>query len=159
MIYYFTDEEINRLIAENKNYDGPIEDFLRFKESEGHKKASLELPRYDGSMFIVKLRQNKNAVTDFSAILAYQEKGANQDFKLRRYNGKHEHTNKLEKQKFFDFHVHYATQRYQDAGRAEESYAVPSDRYSDIRGALTCLILDCNIRIEKDAQTSIFDNL
>ena len=58
-----------------------------------------------------KLRQNKNTVTDFSAILAFQEKGANKDFKLRRYNGKHEHTNKLENRKFFDFHIHYATQR------------------------------------------------
>lgn len=160
MIYYFTDEEINQLPMENKKYDGPIDDFLRFKEAEGHKKASLEIPRADGSMFVVKLRQNKNSVTDFSAILAYQEKGANQDFKLRRYNGRHEHTNKLEKQKFFDFHVHYATQRYQDAaGRKEESYAEPTDRYSDIKGALNCLIQDCNIRIEKDAQTSIFDNL
>lgn len=159
MIYYFTDEEINQLTTESKKYDGPIENFLSFKESEGHKKASIELPRPDGSMFVVKLRQNKNTVTDFSAILAYQEKGANQDFKLRRYNGRHEHTNKLEKRKFFDFHVHYATQRYQDAGRAEESYAEPSDRYSDIRGALTCLIQDCNIRIEKSAQTSIFDIL
>ena len=78
-------------------------------------------------------------MTDFSAILAYQEKGANQDFKLRRYNGRHEHTNKLEKQKFFDFHVHYATQRYQDAaGRKEESYAEPTGRYLDIKGALNC---------------------
>ncbi len=118
MIYYFTDTEIGKFVLESKKYDGPIENFFRFKESDGHKKASIELPRPDGSMFVVKLRQNKNMVTDFSVILTYQEKGANQDFKLRRYNGRHEHTNKLEKLKFFDFHVHYATQRYQDAGRA-----------------------------------------
>jgi hypothetical protein len=159
MIYYFTDEEINRLILENKNYNGPIDDFLRFRESDGHKKATVELPRTDGSMFIIKLRQNKNTITDFSAILAYQEKGANKDFKLRRYNGKHEHTNKLENHKFFDFHVHYATQRYQDAGRKEESYAEETNRYSDIKGAITCLINDCNIQIKKDAQTSIFDSM
>jgi hypothetical protein len=110
-------------------------------------------------MFIIKLRQNKNTVTDFSAIFAYQEKGANKDFKLRRYNGKHEHTNKLEKHKLFDFHIHYATQRYQDAGRAEESYAEETNRYSDIKGALTCLINDCNIQVEKDTQTSIFDGI
>lgn len=109
MIYYFTDEEIDRLITESKNFNGPIDNFLRFRESEGHRKATIELPRADESMFIVKLRQNKNTVTDFSAILAFQEKGANKDFKLRRYNGKHEHTNKLENRKFFDFHIHYAT--------------------------------------------------
>ena len=159
MFYYFTDEEIDRLITESKNFNGPIDNFLRFRESEGHRKATIELPRADESMFIVKLRQNKNTVTDFSAILAFQEKGANKDFKLRRYNGKHEHTNKLENRKFFDFHIHYATQRYQDAGRKEESYAQETDRYSDIKGALNCLIYDCNIQIEKSAQTSIFDNL
>lgn len=159
MIYYFTDEEINGLTSENKNYNGTIDDFLRLRESEGHKRATIEMPRADGSMFIIKLRQNKNTLTDFSAILAYQEKGANKDFKLRRYNGKHEHTNRLENQKFFDFHIHYATQRYQDAGRKEESYAEETNRYSDIKGALTCLINDCNIQVEKDAQTSMFDSI
>ena len=159
MIYYFTDEEINRLILENKNYNGLIDDFLHLKESDGHKRATIEMPRADGSMFIIKLRQNKNTITDFSAILAYQEKGVNKDFKLRRYNGKHEHTNKLENHKFFDFHVHYVTQRYQDAGRKEESYAEETNRYSDIKGALTCLINDCNIQIKKDAQTSMFDSM
>lgn len=159
MIYYFTDEEINRLTLENKNYNGRVENLLHFRESDGHKKATFEMPRADGSMFVIKLRQNINTVTDFSAILAYQEKGANKDFKLRRYNGKHEHTNKLENRKFFDFHIHYATQRYQDAGRKEESYAEETNRYSDIKGALTCLINDCNVHVEKDAQTSIFDSI
>jgi hypothetical protein len=159
MIYYFTDEEINQLTLKSKSYNGHIDDFLHFRESDGHKKASIEMPRADGSMFIIKLRQNKNTLTDFSAIFAYQEKGANKDFKLSRYNGKHEHTNKLEKHKFFDFHIHYATQRYQDAGRAEESYAEETNRYSDIKGALTCLINDCNIQVGKDTQTSIFDGI
>lgn len=159
MIYYFTDGEINKLVLESKNYNGPIDNILRFKESDGHKKATVEMPRADGSTFIIKLRQNKNTITDFSAILAYQGKGANKDFKLRRYNGKHEHTNKLESQKFFDYHIHYATQRYQDAGRKEESYAEATNRYSDIKGTLTCLINDCNIHVEKNAQTSIFDGI
>ena len=155
MLYYFTDEEINQLILENKNHDRTFDDFLHFRESDGHKKAGIEIPRADGSMFIIKLRQNINTVTDFSAILAYQAKGANKDFKLRRYNGKHEPTNKLENGKFFDFHIHYATQRYQDAGRKEESYAEGTDRYSDIRGALTCLINDCNVHFDGDKQTRI----
>jgi hypothetical protein len=40
----------------------------------------------------------------------------------------------LENGKFFDFHIHYATQRYQDAGRKEESYAEGTDRYSTSEG-------------------------
>lgn len=109
-------------------------------------------------MFIVKLRQNKNAVTDFSAILAYQEKGANQDFRLRRYNGKHEHTGQTKNKSFLIFT--FIMPRNAIRTRGAPKKAMPCRQtYSDIRGALACLIQDCNIRIEKDAQTSIFDNL
>lgn len=157
MDYYFTDNEIKELTLESKNYNGTIDDLLNFKESDGHKRASIEILRSDGSTFIVKLRQNTNTLNDFSAILAFQGKGVNKDFKLRRYNGIHEHTNKLENKRFFDFHIHYATQRYQDAGRKEESYAEETDRYSNIKGALKCLIDDCNIQVEKDPQMTFFD--
>lgn len=158
MGYYFTDDEISRLVLESKEYKGSVSDILKFKECEGHKSASAELTRPDGSAFIIKLRQNMNALQDFSAILAFQEKGSNKDFKLRRYNGKHEHTNKLEKIKFYDFHIHQATQRYQDVGRKEESFAVPTDRYCDIRSALECMIEDCNIKVESEMQPSLFEN-
>lgn len=158
MSYYFTDGEINQLILEKKYYNGRINDFFDFKESDGHKKASVEILRSDGSMFIIKLRQNINAINDFSAIFAYHAKGSNKDFKLRRYNGKsHEHSNNLENKRFYNFHIHYATQRYQDAGCKEEKYAEETDRYSDCRGALKCLLKDCNIGIRTDGQTSLFD--
>lgn len=157
MEYYFTDNEINELTLERKGYNGTVEDLLKFKESDGHKRSTFEIPRSDGSAFIVKLRQNTNTLNDFSAILAFQQKGVNKDFKLRRYNGMHEHTNKLENIRFFDFHIHYATQRYQDAGRKEESYAEKTDRYSDIKGALKCLIDDCHIQIKTNPQVRLFD--
>ena len=156
MEYYFTDNEINELTLERKEYNGTVEDLLNFKKSDGHKRSTFEIPRSDGSAFIVKLRQNTNTLNDFSAILAFQQKGVNKDFKLRRYNGMHEHTNKLENIRFFDFHIHYATQRYQDAGRKEESYAEKTDRYSDIKGALKCLIDDCHIQIKTDPQVRLF---
>lgn len=158
MSYYFTDEEINSYISEEKIFPGTIEEFLIFKEFDGHKSASVELPRSDGSRFIIKLRQNLNDINDFSAIIVFQEKGNNKYFKLRRYNGKsHEHTNKLERNKFYAFHIHIATQRYQDAHRKEESYAEETSRYSDINGALNSLLNDCNIRIAINPQLSLFD--
>ncbi|MGR3293571.1 MAG: hypothetical protein ACUZ9M_06090 [Candidatus Scalindua sp.] len=96
MSYYFTDDEINSFITEEKTHTGTIHDIMNFK--------------------------------------------------LRRHNGKsHEHSNKLEGVKFYDFHIHFATQRYQDEGRKEESYAEVTDRYSDIKEALNCLLEDCNI--------------
>ena len=158
MSYYFMDDEIGQLILEKKYYNGTMVDLLNFKESDGHKKASVEILQPDGNMFIIKLRQNVNNINDFSAIFAYQAKRSNKDFKLRRYNGKsHEHTNSLENKRFYNFHIHYATQRYQDAGCKEEKYAEETDRYSDCRGALKCLLADCNIQIKTDNQTSLFD--
>lgn len=160
MSYYFTDEEINSLIAEEKSFSGSLAEIMNFKESDGHKRASVEIARPDGSQFIVKLRQNLIDVNDFSVITGFQEKGSNKDFKLRRYNGKsQEHSNKIEGNKFYNFHIHFATQRYQDEGRKEESYAEETDLYADIKGALKCLLTDCNIKIKSDPQTTLFDDL
>ncbi len=157
MNYYFTDEEIQNLVTEEKHFVGSIDDMLNFKESNGHKRSSVEIKRPDGSLFIIKLRQNLNNVNDFSAILAFQERGCNKSFKIRRYNGKsHEHSNKIEGDKFYTFHIHKATQRYQDAGRKEESFAEATDRYSDLRGALKCLLKDCNVKTKLNPQTSLF---
>lgn len=159
MSYYFTDDEINALITEEKTHTGTIHDIMNFKESDGHKRTSFDIIRPDESRFIIKLRQNVNDMNDFSAIIAFQEKGNNRDFKLRRYNGKsHEHSNKLEGAKFYDFHIHFATQRYQDEGRKEESYAETTDRYSDIKEALNCLLKDCNVKIKKDRQMDLLFN-
>jgi len=54
---------------------------------------------------------------DFSIILAYCPEASNQLFRLRRYNGKsHEHTNTIEADKFYNYHIHTATERYQELG-------------------------------------------
>ena len=158
MSYFFTDEEISSLISEEKQYSGSIEEIMSYRESDGHKRSSVKLHRGDGSHFMIKLRLSLKNMYDFSAIISFQEKGSNKDFKLRRYNGKsHEHNNRLEKEKFYSFHIHQATERYQEAGRKEECYAEQTTRYADIKGALKCLLQDCNITIEVDPQTSLFE--
>lgn len=159
MSYYFTDDEISDLISENKTLSKTIIEILNFKESDGHKKAEHTIERSDGNLFNIILRQNIHNINDFSVIFAFQEKEKNTNFKLRRYNGKsHEHSNKLEGDKFYNFHIHFATQRYQDVGRKEESYAEITDRYSDIQNALKCLLNDCNIEIAVDIQSNLFEN-
>ncbi len=158
MSYYFTDDEISDLITEPKVFNGTIEDLMRFKESAGHESASAEIPRDSESSFLVILRQNKNNINDFSAIFAYQQKGNNTDFKLKRYNGRsHEHSNRIEGEKFYSFHIHSATARYQDAGLKEEKYAEKTDRYSSLKGALKCLLQDCNISVGEEAQSTLFE--
>ncbi len=158
MSYYFTDEEINNFVVEEKQFSGTVNGFMIFKESDGHKRSSAIIGRSDGSQYIIKLRQSTHNVNDFSAIIAYQSKGTNKDFKLRRYNGKsHEHSNRLEGNKFYNFHIHIATERYQNIGRKEESFAKETNRYSNLYGALECMIKDCNIKVKKDSQTNLFN--
>ena len=77
-------------------------------------------------------------------ILAVQVPRSNRLFRLRRYNGKsHEHTNSIEKETFYDFHIHTATERYQKwENKQEDKYAEVADRYGDFNGALECLLKD-----------------
>lgn len=77
-------------------------------------------------------------------------------FRLRRYNGKHEHTNKIEKENFYDFHIHKATERYQNLGFDEDGYAEKSAGYNTIHNAIDCLIKDCNIILPEDSQMKLF---
>lgn len=75
--------------------------------------------------------------------------------RLRRYNGKsHEHTNKIESQKFGGYHIHQATERYQQSGTREDEYAEPTRRYSDLHGAFRCMIGDCKFIEPSNAQMS-----
>lgn len=102
------------------------------------------------------MRQSNADQFDFSAILAYHIPGTNVLFRLRRYNGhSHEHTNKIEQDKFFDYHIHKATERYQLSGLDEDEYAQTSDRYSDLYGALNCLLTDCNFIIPTNTQIAM----
>lgn len=64
-------------------------------------------------------------------------------FRLRRYNGKHWHRNKLEGERFRGFHIHTATKRYQERGFDEDKFAQRTDRYSGFGSALRCMIEDC----------------
>ena len=56
---------------------------------------------------------------------------------------------------FYDFHIHTATERYQEAGYAEEHYAEPTDRYADLSGAIQCLIQDCAFELPPGTQGSL----
>ena len=82
---------------------------------------------------------------------------SNQELRLRRYNGKsHQHTNPLEDQRFYDFHIHTATERYQASGNREDTYAEASSRYADLDQALGCLIDDCGFVLPPGHQPDMF---
>lgn len=92
------------------------------------------------------VRQSLLDVQDFSAILAWERPSRTGLFRLRRCNGRsHEHRNQLDGgEAFFDFHVHTATERYQLGGYDEEHYALPTDAYVDLAGAIRHLLEICS---------------
>lgn len=117
----------------------------------------MDLTGDSGTAFRLILRQSDFSAMDFSVILAVNPSDTNQLFRLRRYNGKsHEHTNPIERDTFYDFHIHYATERYQDSGLREDVFAEPTDRYSDFHSALECMIADCGFELPQSDQLPLF---
>lgn len=152
-----TDTEIAALLSEAKPLGSGCFSKMQLRPKQGHKERELDVTGTNGSEFRLILRQSLFNVLDFSAILAYSSKSSSQVFRLRRYNGKsHEHTNKIEQQTFYDFHIHLATERYQQSGLREDAYAEATNRYGDFQGALSCLIGDCGLILPSDGQELLF---
>jgi hypothetical protein len=144
MSVVLTDDEIARLVAEHKVLPSDYQQRLRVRPRSGHKEQELNVEGSDGSEFRLILRLSDFNPLDFSVVLGYCMPKSNVVFRLRRYNGKHgEHTNTLERETFYDFHIHMATERYQQSGLREDTYAERTDRYADFAGALRCMLDDC----------------
>jgi len=151
------DAEIQELIQERKPLPEDYMARLQVRPKRGHKERELVVAGEGGHQFQLILRQNEISTLDFSLILAYLPAGTNQVFRLRRYNGKsHWHTNTIEEQTFFDFHVHEATARYQELGMREDSFAAPAAHYSDIHSALQRLLAECGFEVPSDPQGFLF---
>lgn len=128
---------------------------MQLKQKRGHKERELDLQGVNGHEFRLILRKSDINPLDFSVVIAYCRPQSNQLFRLRRYNGKsHEHTNHIEGDRFYDFHIHTATQRYQELGTREDGYAEPATRYADYHTALGCLLSDCGIDFPVGGQIS-----
>jgi hypothetical protein len=151
-----TDAEIERFIRERKQLPPDYRSLFHTKPKQGHQEQEFDLAGDNGSRFRILLRQSSGNPFDFSAILALLP-AAGPLFRLRRYNGKsHQHTNGIEKQTFYDFHVHQATERYQDLGMREDTFAETTDRYADMEGAIRCMLNDCGFVPPDDGQARLF---
>lgn len=129
------DDTIASLVAEPKPQLDPGQ-LHPVKEKRGHYEGQVQVEGRTGSKFRVIVRQLRLDPFDFSVILGYDLPGTNRVFRLRRHNGLHTHTNKLEHESFTGFHVHVATERYQLEGFREDAYATQTDRYADLGGAI-----------------------
>lgn len=149
-----TDTEIADLVATPKPL--PIGSELGEPRTtrRGHREAfrNAETPR---GFFQIRVRQNPQNPFDFSAILLYRLPGTNVFFRLRRYNGNsHDHTNAIEGNVIEDqFHIHYATERYQERDLREDGYAEATSRFGDLSTAIDCLALDCKVLLPSGSKT------
>ena len=153
----YSDQEIAALIKEQKPLPRDYRERLRLRQKRGHKEAELEVRGANGNRFRLILRQSDFNPLDFSIILAVQPPNTNQLFRLRRYNGKsHEHTNLIEKNCFYDFHIHMATERYQALGAREDAYAEPTTQFSDFHSAFHYMLKECNFVPPENEQLLLF---
>lgn len=158
MAFQPSDDEIRQLVEERKPLPRDYRKRIVLKAKSGHKEQQLDVKGADGSEFRLILRQSDANPLDFSIILGYRVPKTNEVYRLRRYNGKsHEHTNVLENRTFYDYHVHMATARYIEAGLREDALAEPTDRYSDFRGALDCMLRECGFDVPEDPQTDLME--
>lgn len=156
MAVVYSDDEIAVLIGECKPLPQGWNPKQRLRAKRGHLEHELEVKGESGNEFVVILRQGSNNIFDFSVILAVRVPESNRIFRLRRYNGRsHEHTNQIEGETFYDFHIHEATERYQDSGAREDAYAVVTDRYSDLVTAVSCLLEDANFKLPPQSQMQL----
>jgi len=152
----YTDSEIAQMIAELKPLPADYESRIQMREKRGHRERELLVTGNSGGEYRLILRQGIHNPLDFSIILGVSPSDTSQLFRLRRYNGRHQHTNLIERNTFYAFHIHHATERYQDRGTREDAYAEATDRYSDYATAQDCMIQDCGFVLPNGSQSSLF---
>lgn len=158
MAVSLADAEIAAFIAEAKPLPDDYRQRVQTKPKRGHRERELDFVGANGTAFRLILRESSFNPLDFSVILAWLPPQSTSPFRLCRYNGKsHEHTNTLEGQRFYNFHMHRATERYQQSGLREDTFADPTTRYQDFAGALQCLIQDCGFQFPPNHQSGLFD--
>lgn len=142
----FDDEQIGEMITAPKEWTGKA-GLSKPRARQGHLVSDGWLTGEDGSEFRILVRRSMSEKVSFSAILMVRVPGSTRWFRLLRYNGRHWHRNRIEGNRFRDFHIHTATARYQADGRREDAYAEVSDRYADCDGAVRCLMRDANMQV------------
>jgi len=159
-----TDDKIAELINCPKRLTNPQ---TRSKNKDGHEQVNFKAIALDdsGHEFEIYKRQNlrDGMEDDFSCGISWLAPNG-ETLTLKRYNGpNHDHPNHLEKERLgYTCHIHIATEKYLKANRKAEGFAMSSDKYNTVEGALHCLVIDCKISgiittPDKTNQTKLFD--
>jgi len=154
----YSDIEIAEFVNERKPLSPDYRSRIQLRNKSGHKESELDIEGTIGNQYRLILRQSDFNPLDFSIILALCPRETTQLFRLRRYNGKsHEHTNHIEGNTFYDFHIHMATERYQEYGTREDAYAEPTESFFDLHNALRAMLNDCGFDVPVDPQQALFE--
>ena len=156
-----SDAQIQKLIQEEKILPPDWRDCMSLKHTKDVQlRGKLEVMGSEGNGFVIYLRRLEQDVFCFSAILAFKRLDTGTSFRLRRYNGKdHAHTNKIEKDEIlFEYHIHNATQRYQEFGYDEDQYAEVTDKFSTIQEAYGLLLDQCGF-VKPRENNGLFDQI
>jgi hypothetical protein len=160
MAIQLSDHDIAQLLNEEKVLPENYKSLIQVRPKRGHSERELAIKGNNGNDFKIILRQSIINPMDFSVILAHQPHNSNQLFRLLRCNGRsHEHTNILEQTKFYDFHIHKATERYQEIGAKEDWYAEATNRFADFQQAVLCLLQDGGFKMPKNSQGKLFEEI
>ncbi|MBI5002127.1 hypothetical protein HZC31_01970 [Candidatus Woesearchaeota archaeon] len=144
-----SDKQINEYLNEKKILPKTFRPSL--KEKNYYLQYEHEINGELGNIFKIIIRQSKQNPLDFSVILGVVIE--NTLFRLKRYNGdSHDHPNSIEKTKVSGFHIHMATQRYQEAGFREEGFAEKCIKYNDWKAALDLMLKENNFIFEVDKE-------
>lgn len=156
----YSDEEIANFLSEQKLLPQNYRNIFRLRNKRGHKEQELDVVGAKGNLFRIILRQSSFNTLDFSIILAVIPRDSTQLFRLKRLNGKsHQHSNHIEGNIFYDFHIHKATERYQDLGMREDTYAEATDQFFDFNSALNCMLNECGFDLPEEAQQTLFEEI
>jgi hypothetical protein len=142
-----SDNKIAQLLRLHKQVINPN---VRPKLKDGYEQYNYNISCPDNNKYRFGLytRQNKREgmEDDFSCGLNWVASNG-ETLVLCRYNGpNHDHPNHLENEKLgYNCHVHKTTEKYIKANRKPEGYAEKTERYYTLKGALHCLVNDCNI--------------
>ncbi len=151
----YTDNQIANMLQEPKPLPDDYAEQIILREKRGHNERELYIAGEQRHDYVLILRQSIFNQLDFSIILALVPEETTKLFRLKRYNGKsHQHTNKIEHETFYDFHIHMATGRYQQLGSREDEYAIQTDRFADFYSALNCMMEDNGFILPPGTQRS-----
>ncbi len=133
-----SDEQLSAHVTETKYVTNPK---TKWRKKPGdHMQLNYSLRDAHGAKYGIYVRYSLADERAFSCglILVHPSQGR---LPLVRYNGANHRHGEIK----YQCHIHRATHQAQQAGNRIDTHAVWTDRYSSWKGALECLIKDCNV--------------